>query len=80
MKIEIAKTLSEDAIDPTQIKWEGAIVIAQKTDASTCFCVDYRQLSNLTPYNLNPNLWMGERIDSLTEATNFSTMDANKGY
>lgn len=44
------------------------------------FCFDFKNLSNLAQESSYPILKMKECIDSLGEATIFSTLDDNNGY
>lgn len=55
-------------------------IIPPKKNRSLLFCVNYRQLIALTVRNSYSQPRTDERIDSLHEATIFSTLDANLGY
>jgi len=55
-------------------------VLVPKKDGTLRFCVDYRLLNVMTNKDSYPLPRMDECIDSLGEATIFSTLDCNAGY
>jgi len=55
-------------------------VLVPKKDGTLRFCVDYRLLNVVTKKYSYPLARMDECIDSLGEATIFSTLDCNSGY
>ena len=40
--------LANDVYEPSFSPWESNVVLVKKTDGTLRFCVDYRQLNNLT--------------------------------
>lgn len=66
-----------DVIKPAETKRMSPIVLLSKNDSALCFSVDYQKLNAVPVQNSYPILGMKESIDSLREATIFSTMDAN---
>ena len=77
---EIERQLAAGVIEPATSPWASPIVFVPKKDGSLRFCVDYRRLNAVTVRDTYPLPRMDECIDSLGEATVFSTLDANWGY
>ena len=77
---EIGRMIDADVIEPAETEWDSPVVIAPKADGSYRFCVDYRKLNSMTVRSTYPLPRMDDCIDSLGEATIFSTLDANWGY
>lgn len=77
---EIEKMLSKKVNEPAQTEWVAPIVFAPMKDRSLRFWLHYRKLNNLTRRNPYPIPRMDQCIDSLGEATVFSTLNANSGY
>lgn len=77
---EIKQMIAENFIEPATVERSAPIVFALSKDRFLCFRVDYRNLAAVTtedPYTL-PILHV--LIDSLGEATVFSTLHARSGY
>jgi len=79
-KEHIEDMLAQKVIEPANSEWASPVVFAPKKDGSLRFCVDYRRLNELTPRDAYPIPRMDECLDSLGDATVFSTLDANSGY
>lgn len=54
--------------------------LCAEKDGTLRFCVDYRRLNALTVRDSYPIPRMDECIDSLADATIFTTLDANSGH
>ncbi|MCG7868284.1 MAG: hypothetical protein JAY74_18205 [Candidatus Thiodiazotropha taylori] len=78
VKDEVSKMLQQGIIEPSQSAWSSPIVLVQKKDGSTRFCVDYRKLNNLTLKDPLPRI--DESLDTLRGAKWFSTLDLQSGY
>ena len=80
VKDEVFKMLQQGIIEPSQSAWSSPIVLVQKKDGSTRFCVDYRKLNNLTLKDSYPLPRIDESLDTLRGAKWFSTLDLQSGY
>jgi Reverse transcriptase (RNA-dependent DNA polymerase) len=76
---EVDRMLKAGVIDPATSEWDSPVVLITKKDGSIRFCVEYRKLNALTVKDSYP-LRMDECLDSLGDATIFSTLDCNSGY
>ena len=77
---EVLRMLKAGVIEPASTDWASPVVLVPKPDGSLRFCVDYRKLNALTIGDSYPLPRMDECIDSLGDATIFSTLDCNSGY
>jgi hypothetical protein len=67
-------------IEPAASPWASNLVIVAKKDKSLRMCVDYRGLNNFTKKDSYPLPRINECLDSLGNATFFSTFDLRSGY
>lgn len=58
-------------------EWESPVVFVPK-DSAMQFCVDYRKLKAVTVHDSYPLPKMDEGIDSLGDATLFTTLECNR--
>ncbi|MES9880089.1 MAG: reverse transcriptase domain-containing protein [Sedimenticola sp.] len=80
VKEELTKMLQQGIIEPSQSPWSSPIVLVQKKDGSTRFCVDYRKLNSLTYKDSYPLPRVDESIDTLRGSKWFTTLDLQSGY
>ena len=52
----------------------------RKKDGSTCFCVDFRKVNEVTRKDVQPLLRIDDTIDALKGAKWFSTLDLASSY
>ena len=72
--------LEKGVAEPSQSPWSSPIVLASKPDGSIRFCVDYRQLNDLTRKDSYPLPRIDETLDQLAGAEWFCTSDLASGY
>ena len=71
--------LAQGVIEPATGPWSSPVVLVQKKDGSTRFCVDFRQLNSLTKKDAHPLPRVDDTLDSLSGAQWFSTIDLSSG-
>jgi len=69
-----------EVIEPSSAEWAFPSVLVPKPDGTMWFCVDYRQLNEVTVRDVYPLPRMDDCIDFLGDAKVFSTLDCNSGY
>ena len=79
-KTETDRMLRAGVIEPATAEWATPVVFVPKKDGTMRFCVDYRKLYAVTVRDSYPLPRMDECIDSLGDATVFTTLDCNSGY
>ena len=79
-KEEVDRMLAAGVIEPSSADWASPVVFVPKKYGTLRFCVDYMKLNAVTRRDSYPLPRMDECIDSLGEATIFSTLDCNSGY
>ena len=72
--------LKKHVITPSTSPWASPIVLVQKKDGSTRFCVDYPKVNSVTRKDTYPIPKIDETLDTLAGAKLFSTLDLRSGY
>ena len=78
-EFKIKKQLDAGVIRPSMSEWVAPVLFVPKKDGRLRFCIDYRKLNSFTKRDSYPIPRMDECIDTLGEATVFSTLDAYAG-
>ena len=81
---EVHKLLNEmlerGVIEPSTSPWASPIVLVQKNDGTTRFCVDYRKQNNVTGKDAYPLPSIDATLDTLHRSKWFTTLDLLSGY
>jgi len=67
-------------IEPAASPWASNVVVVTKKDGSLRFCVDYRQINNVTYKDSYPLPHIDNCLNAMTGSTWFSTLDLRAGY
>ena len=78
--VEVEKMLADDIIEPSTSPWSSPIVLVNKKDGSTRFCIDYRRINDLSKKDAYPLPRIDETLETLGDAEWFCTMDLASGY
>ncbi|KRY23082.1 Transposon Ty3-G Gag-Pol polyprotein [Trichinella patagoniensis] len=60
--------LRRDVVEPSSSSWASPIVLVKKKDWLCRFCVDHRQLNNLTRKDAHSLLRIDDTLDALAGA------------
>ena len=71
---------AKDMIQPLQSPWVSPVVLVQKKDGSTRFCINYRKLNSVTRKDAYPIPRIDDTLDTLAGSQWFSTLDMVSGY
>ena len=77
---EIDKMLEAGVIQPSISDWASAPVLIRKRDGSVRYCIDYRQVNDITVKDKYPLPLVEECVDTLAGNEWFSKLDANSAY
>ena len=76
----VQEMLTQGVIQPSQSPWASPIVLVKKKDGGIRFCVDYRQLNQVTKLDVFPLPRIDDTLDLLSGAKYFTTLDLASGY
>ena len=76
----VHKMLANDICEPSFSPWASNVVLVKKSDGTLRFCIDYRQLNNLTVKDSYPLPRIDTCFDALGGARYFSRLDLRQGY
>ena len=76
----VAEMLTGGQIEPSDSPWSSPVVLVTKKDGGTQFCVDYRQLNDVTTKDAYPLPRIDDTLDMLADKQWFSTLNLASGY
>ncbi|MCG8034214.1 MAG: retroviral-like aspartic protease family protein, partial [Candidatus Thiodiazotropha taylori] len=77
---EVQAMLDNNIVQPSSSSWASPIVLVEKKDKSTRFCVDYRALNEITKKDSYPLPHIQDCLDALGGSKWFSSIDCQSGY
>ena len=77
---EVEKMLQKGVIEPCDGPWASPIVLASKKGGEIRFCVDFRELNNVTKKDAYPLPRIEDNLDCLQGAHWYSTLDLLSGF
>jgi len=80
LKQTIDEMLADKIIKPSRSEWSNPIFLVKKKDGSMRPVVDYRELNKITEPDVYPIPMINEYLDSLGNATIFTTLDLRSGF
>ena len=76
----LGQMLNHGVVEPSSSPWASPVVLVQKKDGSTRFCIDYRRLNEVTRKDAYPLPRIDVTHDALHGSQYFSTLDLVSGY
>ena len=77
---QLSDMLSKGLVEPVSSPWSSNVVLVTKKDGTKRFCIDYRQLNQVTVKDAYPLPRIDDTLDALSGAKWFSTLDLASGY
>ena len=72
--------LKQEIIEPAQSEWSSNVVLVKKKDQTWRFCIDYRQVNQISKKDSFPLPRIDSCLDALSTSAWFSTLDMRSGY
>ena len=72
--------LDAKIIRPSQSPWSAPVVMQKKKDGSSRFCVDYRNLNNISIQDSFPLPRIDDILDRLAGSAVYTAIDLKSGY
>ncbi|XP_076293044.1 uncharacterized protein LOC143215119 [Lasioglossum baleicum] len=76
----IADMENQGVIEKSVSSWMSPVVLVKKKDGSTRFCIDYRQLNNITKKDSYPLPRIDDTLDAIAGSSWFTVLDLQSGY
>jgi transposase InsO family protein len=80
IRAEVSKMLDEGIIEPSDSPWASPIVLVQKKDDTTRFCVNYKKLNDQTVKDAYPLPRVEELLEQIAGHQWYTTLDLYSGY
>lgn len=77
---QLTEMLESGVIIPSHSPWAAPVVLIEKKDGTTRFCIDFRKLNELTVRDAYPLPRIDDTLDELQNAKFVSTLDLRSGY
>ena len=77
---QVEKMLNAGVIESSESPWMSPVSLVKKKDGTMRFCVDYRQLNNVTLKDSYPLPRIDDTLDAIAGSKWFSTLDLKSGY
>jgi putative transposase len=79
---EINKMMANGIIEPSNSPWSSQIVLVDKADGSTRFCINFRKLNSVTVRDSYPLPLVDQLLDRVAsrDASVFSILDLKSGF
>ena len=77
---KVEEMIAQDIIEPAASPWASNVCLAKKADGGLRFCLDYRQLNELTCKVSYPLPRISSCLDALGGCRYFSTLDLRSGF
>lgn len=77
---EVDWMLNEGVIEPSKSPWSSPAMVVSKKDGRPRFCIDFRQLNQVTERDAYPLPFINAILEKLRCARYFSSLDLKDGY
>jgi len=80
IKTQVAELLEAGIIEPSNSPWSSPVILVPKKNGKIRMVVDYRKLNHVTKKDVYPLTRIDDFIDSLNNASVFTSLDLYSGY